>query len=175
MRPAIVERAAKATLVRLLNRMGEAMSHIAVAIVALLAFPICYDVVARAFGHPTIWVFEITLYALGAAAFLGNAAALKHGTHFRITILIKLFPEWRKRFDELALLVTLAFGLVLTVSGAMFAWQSFAEGVRSATLLSIPLFIPQSELALGGLALVVQSLAMLLGEGFPASAEQDVS
>lgn len=159
-------------MIRVLDGIGEAMSRVAVAIVALLAFPICYDVVARAVGHPTIWVFEITLYALGASAFLANAAALKHGAHFRITILLKLFPRWRKRFDQLALLATLAFGLVLAASGAMFAWQSFAEGVRSATLLSIPLFIPQSEIALGGFALVVQSLAMLLAGGYAELAEQ---
>jgi C4-dicarboxylate transporter, DctQ subunit len=172
MQPALVQRPANATMIRVLDKMGEAMSRVAVAIVSLLAFPICYDVVARAVGHPTIWVFEITLYALGAAAFLANAAALKHGTHFRITILLKLFPRWRRRLDQLALLATLAFGLVLTASGAMFAWHSFAEGVRSATLLSIPLFIPQSELALGGFALVVQSLAMLLAGGYLEPVEQ---
>jgi TRAP-type C4-dicarboxylate transport system permease small subunit len=174
MQPALGERSPKATLIRALDGIGEAMSRVAVAIVALLAFPICYDVVARAIGRPTIWVFEITLYALGAGAFLANAAALKHGTHFRITILVKLFPRWRNRFDQLALLATLAFGLVLAVSGAMFAWQSFSEGVRSATLLSIPLFIPQSELALGGIALVVQSLSMLLAGSEPAPDEQGV-
>jgi TRAP-type C4-dicarboxylate transport system permease small subunit len=156
--------------IRLLNAIGEAMNRVAVAIVALLAFPICYDVIARAIGHPTIWVFEVTLYALGASAFLANAAALRHGAHFRITILMKLFPAgWRRWFDRFALLATMAFGVVLAVSGAMFAWQSFADGVRSATLLSIPLFIPQSELALGGLALVTQSLAMLLSGGYSDS------
>lgn len=162
-------------MIRLLDCIGEAMNRVAIAIVALLAFPICYDVIARALGHPTIWVFEITLYALGAAAFLANAAALKHGAHFRITILVKLFPQWQRRFDQLALVVTLAFGLVLMVSGAIFAWQSFTDGVRSATLLSIPLFIPQSELALGGLALVVQSLAMLLAGGYADRVEQGTS
>jgi len=165
---ALIGRSPRVTVVRLLNAVGEAMNRIAVAIVAMLAFPICYDVIARALGRPTIWVFEVTLYALGASAFLANAAALRHGAHFRITILTKLFPPGCRRwFDRFALLVTMAFGVVLAISGTMFAWQSFADGVRSATLLSIPLFIPQSELALGGLALVTQSLAMLLsGECF---------
>lgn len=165
--PAIEKRTFAAMLVPILDRIGEVMNYIAVAIVSLLAFPICYDVVLRALGHPTIWVFEITLYALGASAFLANAAALKHGAHFRITLLSKVFPRCKKRLDQFALVVTLAFGIVLMVSGGMFAWQSFAAGVESTTLLSIPLFIPQSEMALGGLALVVQALSMLLTGGYP--------
>ena len=173
--PAIVQGSARAIAIGLLNAIGEAMNRVAVGIVALLAFPICYDVAARALGHPTIWVFEVTLYALGASAFLANAAALRHGAHFRITILVKLFPRWRRYLDQFALLVTLAFGMVLTVSGALFAWQSFVDGVRSATLLSIPLFIPQSELALGGLALVTQSLAMLLANEHPDAASAETA
>jgi TRAP-type C4-dicarboxylate transport system permease small subunit len=173
--PAPVDATARVATIRLLNAFGEAMNRVAVGIVALLAFPICYDVVARALGHPTIWVFEVTLYALGASAFLANAAALRQGAHFRITILVKLFPRWRRHFDRFALLVTLAFGLVLTVSGTLFAWQSFVDGVRSATLLSISLFIPQSELALGGLALVTQSLAMLLSNEYPDSARVETA
>jgi TRAP-type C4-dicarboxylate transport system permease small subunit len=175
MAPALVPGTARGIAIRLLNAIGEAMNRVAVGIVALLAFPICYDVVARALGHPTIWVFEVTLYALGASAFLANAAALRHAAHFRITVLLKLFPRWRGFFDRFALLVTLAFGLVLTVSGALFAWQSFVDGVRSATLLSIPLFIPQSEIALGGLALVTQSLAMLLANESPDAAHVETA
>ncbi len=167
----VADRTVRNLTIRILNWIGEMMNHIAVMVVSFLAFPICYDVVARAMGHPTIWVFEITLYALGASAFLANAAALKDGAHFRIAILSKLFPKLKKRIDQFALLVTLAFGVVLMVSGGMFTWRSFVDGVRSATLLSIPLYVPQSELVLGGLALVVQSLAMLLTGGYSDSPE----
>lgn len=145
------------------------MDHIATAIVALLAFPICYDVIARSLGYPTIWVFETTLYALGASAFLANATTLKTGAHFRITLLGKVLPRFRPYLDGFALLVTLAFGLLLLVAGTGYAWESFSRGIESATLLSVPLYIPQSEIALGGFALTLQSVAILLsGEGMAA-------
>jgi len=157
----------KSLVIRVLEWVGKVMNYIAIGIVSFLAFPICYDVIARALGHPSIWVFEITLYSLGASAFLANAAALKDGAHFRITFLSTLFPRLKKPLDHLALLTTLIFGVVLMLSGGMFAWQSFVDSVLSVSLLSLPLYIPQSELALGGLALAVQALAMLLKGGYP--------
>ena len=63
------------------------MGWVGIAIVGLLPFPIAYDAVARSFGHPTLWVFETTLYVLVAAAFLANGMTLAGGAHFRITML----------------------------------------------------------------------------------------
>lgn len=147
----------------LLETIGDLLGGVAAAIVMLLAVPVVYDAVARDFGHPTTWGFEVTLYALIAGAFLANAQALRHGNHFRVRVLIALFPRAARWFDWLAWGTTLVFGAVILVAGAMFVQYSYANDIRAPTLLGTPMWIPQSALPLGGLALVLQSAALLLG------------
>lgn len=59
------------------------LNWISIAIISLLTFPMIYDVILRTAGHPTIWAFEITTYALIAGTFLANAHTLREGKHFR--------------------------------------------------------------------------------------------
>lgn len=145
-----------------LEQLGNALGHVSVAIIALLAFPVLYDVVARAAGHPTIWAFETTLYALIAGGFLANAYALKSGNHFRVKILLTLFPRYRTFFNRLSLIITFLFSVIIVVAGGMLAHYSFVNDIRSPTLLNTPQYLPELVIPLGGLALAVQSLSLLL-------------
>lgn len=148
---------------RFLEKIGDLLGVAAAAIMMLLAAPVIYDAVARDLGYPTIWGFEVTLYALIAGAFLANAQALKHGNHFRVRVLLTLFPRAAKYFDWLAWVTTLVFGAVIAGAGTMFVGYSYTNDIHAPTLLGTPMWIPQSALPLGGLALVLQSLALLLG------------
>lgn len=150
------------TLARWMERIGQVMSVAAIAIIAALAFPIFYDALARKAGVPTTWVFEVSQYALIAGAFLANAYALKHGNHFRVQVLTSALPRLRRVFDDMSLLVTLVFGAILAYGGGMLVQYSYANGVRSASILDIPSYIPQAMIPLGGVALVLQAAAMLL-------------
>jgi len=158
------------TFARLLERLGQAMGFAAVVVVAVLAFPIFYDAMARKAGAPTIWVFEVSQYALITGVFLANAYALKHGNHFRVELLTGMLPRQRRHFDDLALAVTGAFGVIVTAGGAMLAHYSYVNDIHSASLLNIPMFIPQSTVPLGGLALTLQAAAMLILRESPSEA-----
>ncbi len=148
------------------------MGWFGIAIVGLLPFPIAYDAVARSFGHPTLWVFETTLYGLVAAAFLTNGLALAGGAHFRITFLGQVFPGARKALDIVALLITLAFALTLIFASARFVAYSWHFHIRSNTLLSVPQYLPELALPLGGLALALQTLAQLLRGAMPGEPDE---
>lgn len=150
------------TLARFLERVGQIMSVVAIAVVAALAFPIFYDALARKAGIPTTWVFEASQYALITGVFLANAYALKHGNHFRVQLLFSVFPRLRRAFDDLALAVTLAFGAIIALGGGMLVHYSYVNGIRSASIFDIPLYIPQTMIPLGGLALVLQAAALLI-------------
>jgi C4-dicarboxylate transporter DctQ subunit len=152
----------KKRLAAQLEAIARAMAWVGIAIVGLLPFPIAYDAVARFFGEPTIWVFETSLYALVIAAFLANGMALAAGAHFRITVLGHLWPHAKKGLDIAALLVTLAFALTLIFASARFVQYSWDFDIRSNTLLSVPQYLPELALPIGGLALAVQTLAQLL-------------
>ncbi len=146
----------------LLSKAGEVLGGVSALIVMLLAVPVIYDAVARDVGHPTTWGFEITLYALIAAAYLANADALKHGHHFRVRVMLTIFPRAARYLDWLAWGTTLVFGAVIAVAGAMFVLYSYANDIHAPTLLGTPLFVPQLAIPLGGAALVLQALALLL-------------
>lgn len=162
----------KERLATQLEAIARAMAWVGIAIVGLLPFPIAYDAVARFFGHPTLWVFETTLYGLVAAAFLANGMALAAGAHFRITMLGHFWPHARKGLDVAAMLVTLAFALTLIVASARFVQYSWDFDIRSNTLLSIPQYLPELALPLGGLALAIQTLAQLLRGAMPAEPDE---
>lgn len=159
-------------LATLLEAIARAMGWIGIAIVGLLPFPIAYDAVARSFGHPTLWVFETTLYALVAAAFLSNGLTLAGGAHFRITALAHLWPRWRKALDIIVLLVTLVFALTLIFASARFVAYSWDFNIRSNTLLSVPQYLPELALPIGGLALTIQTLAQLLRGAMPGEPDE---
>ncbi len=151
-----------------LERIASIMSVAAIGVVALLAFPIFYDALARKAGHPTTWVFETTQYALIAGAFLANAYALRHGNHFRVQVAFGMFPRLRRAFDDLALASALAFGAIVAFAGGMLVHYSYANDIRSATIFSVPLYLPQLMIPLGGTSLALQAAAMLILRASPS-------
>ena len=93
---------------------------------------------------------EITGWLMAAAAFLGLAHTFKHGDLIRVTLVIERFTGGTRRWLEL-----LAIGVGGLFLG-LFAWycvrmvydswrfNEFAQGV-----IAIPIWIPQTGLALG--------------------------
>lgn len=149
-------------MIRLVNVIGRGMSFVSIALMIVLCIPITYEAIVRAFGQPTIWVFETTLYAFIFMGFLGNALAVRTGAHFRMTLLVELLPRYRWLFNLIAHLTTLAFALLIIAGGAYFVWYSWTHTILSATLLEIPLWIPQLAIPIGGLGLFLQTLVVLV-------------
>jgi C4-dicarboxylate transporter DctQ subunit len=150
-----------AGLVRVLEGIGQAMTVLSVVLMVLLALPIIYDAVLRAFGYPTIWVFETTLYAFIFLAFLGNALAVKRGSHFRVTIFLQLFPQSKKTFDLISNISIVLFSLLVISSGAYFTWYSWSNSIVSSTLLEVPQWIPNLAVPLGGIGLLMQTIVQM--------------
>lgn len=163
------------TLARICEEAGRGFGWVGIAILGVLSFPVAYDAVARSFGAPTIWVFETSLYAFIAAGFLANALALRTGAHFRITFIGHAWPAARPWLDRFALLMTLVFAVVLIYATSRFVLYSYAFGIRSNSLLSVPLFVPQLAMPLGGLALALQTIAELLRDAMPSHGDGDAA
>ena len=154
-----------------LEKLGDLVSFVAIALISLLPLPILYDVAARTAGKPTDWAFEYTLYALIGGGFLANAYACKHGSHFRVTTLLNLFPKAKKMLDRFAYVAMLGFSGIVTVAGALLVAYSFDNDIHSSSLLGIPLYLPQVLIPIGSGALFLQTLAFLLRDEFPESHE----
>jgi len=154
-------------MVYLARLFGKITTALSIFLMILLCVPITYEAVARAFGAPTIWVFETTLYGFIFLGFLGNALAVKSGAHFRVTLMTERFPSTKPYFDLFAHIMTLLFAILIITAGGYFVWYSYSSHILSATLLEIPLWIPQLAIPLGGLGLFLQTLVMVItGEQF---------
>ncbi len=153
-------------MINLARQIGRGMTFVSITLMIVLCLPITYEAVARAFNAPTIWVFETTLYAFIFLGFLGNALAVRSGAHFRVMILVGVFPKAKKYFDLTAQLFTLAFAVLIMASGSYFVWYALSGSILSATMLEIPMWIPQLSIPLGGLGLFLQTVvSMATGEG----------
>lgn len=150
-----------------------AMAAISMIIVALLALPVSYDAIMRTFGHPTIWVFEVSLYALIAGGFLANPLSMRSGAHFRVAILHKMFPSLQRFLNFFSMAMTLLFALLMIGTGTYFVHYMWSFGIRSDSLFAFPLWIPTLAIPVGGLGLFLQTLVMMLTGEVPGE-ESDV-
>ena len=155
-------------MIGIFRTIGRGMTAVSIALMILLCVPITYEAVARFFNAPTIWVFETTLYAFILLGFCGNALAVQSGSHFRVVMLREVFPSKRRMFDLIAQLSTLAFGFLIIATGSYFVWYSASNAILSATLLEVPLWIPQLAVPLGGIGLVLQTIVQMATGEAPA-------
>ncbi len=146
----------------LIRLVGRVMNAVSIALMLLLCIPITYEAIMRSMNKPTIWVFETTIYAFILLGFLGNTLAVQTGAHFRVLLLIELFPSKRWLFELIAKVATLALAVLIIASGVYFMWYSITNHIVSATLLEIPLWIPQLAIPLGGLALLLQTVEQMI-------------
>lgn len=133
---------------------------------ALSAFFITYDVLARKWGHvlglPTTRVTdEISGYILVMAATWGMAYTLRTESHVRIDVLLPyLRPKLRVFMDCVALILMGFFALVIAWKSWFLVIDSLDTGIRSPTYLLMPLYIPQTILALGFSLLTMTAFAL---------------
>lgn len=95
-------------------------------------------------------------FFLVAGTFLALAYTFRHGAHIRVSLLLQMLPPgWKRAADTFSTLVA----LFLTGYFAWFCWglvyESWDFGDTSSGLVTIPLFIPQSAMALGASILTI--------------------
>ncbi|MCS0501553.1 TRAP transporter small permease subunit [Ancylobacter mangrovi] len=153
---------------RLLDIVARVLTTASATIVAILAVPVAYDAISRSLRHPSVWVFDVSLYLMIAAAFLGNAYALRCGSHFRMMMFVDMAgPKVRHWADRFAFLVTFLFALAMAWLSAGYVAENYEMGFTSGTLFDAPLWIAQLAMPLGGLSLAVEALRRLLLDDYP--------
>lgn len=140
---------------------ASAVAMAAIMIVMLI------EVFARyVVGRPTSWALEMVSYLLVACACLGAAYTLRTNAHIAVDVLRRRLPraqqEWLFRATGV---VALGVSVVLMIWGAREVAGSIRLGDVSLTPLAVPLWIPQSSVAVGGLLLTIESVLLLFGKG----------
>ncbi|NYT62965.1 TRAP transporter small permease [Alcaligenaceae bacterium] len=143
---------------------NKAVTGLGIVALALLPLIVFYDVTARyLFNAPTIWATEISIYLLQLLVFLPMGLLLSENAHIRSTLLTdKLPPGIRHILHLLSLVLVALLAGCITWLGWKLTAHSWNYSQVSATLLAIPLWIPNALIPLGGLLLLVSALGGLI-------------
>jgi TRAP-type C4-dicarboxylate transport system permease small subunit len=135
---------------RILDGLYSAAMVLAAACLAAIAALILTQVVGRWFGVLVPAAEEIAGYLMAAATFLALAHTLRSGEHIRVTLFIGRFSPRARRWQELLVMtLTLALSIGLSWWCIDLVVESVTYGDTSGGHLAVPLWIPQSPMALG--------------------------
>ncbi|MEK7990773.1 MAG: TRAP transporter small permease [Thiotrichaceae bacterium] len=130
-----------------LYKLSGVMAGILLICIALL---IIAQIVARFIGQIVPDANEIAGYCMAGSTFLALAYTLREGGHIRVTMIINHLP---KAYSRLLEIFTLAVASSLTGYFAYYltlmVWQTYQYGELSQGHIPMPLWIPQSSLAIG--------------------------
>lgn len=151
-------------------------SGVAAAVfLALIAALVLAQIVGRLFGFLVPGADDLASYSLVATSFLALAYTLRAGGHIRVELLLQRLPARARRPAEV---LALALGAAIT---GYFAWYTIELvmlsrrfGDMSQGVLPIPLWLPQSAMALGLIILAIAFVDELVRvlRGQPASYQE---
>lgn len=147
----------------LLRKALEGLFRLSELLAALMGLFILLVILAQVAGRYLGFVvpsaLEMAGFATAGLIFLGLAPTLRAGGHIRVRLLLgRLPPKARRPLETLAL----GLGFLTALYASFQAWlrvaESFRYGDLAPGLLPLPLWLPQSFLAVG---LSVFTLALL--------------
>lgn len=137
---------------------------IAGALIASGVLVVCHMVFVRyALNENTIWQTDFVTYCLVAATFIGSPYVLMTGGHVNVDVLPHyLGAKARFRLAVFAVLLSLAFAIVMTVLTFQFWLEAWTEHWVSDTMWRARLWIPYGSMPIGLGILTLQYVAALI-------------
>ncbi len=131
--------------------------------VVAIGLVITAQVVSREFGQQVRGADDITAWSVAAAAFLPLAYTYRANRHIRVTLLVeRLQGAFRQFWECIIVLATLFFSTYLTYSTFDMVWDSIRFEELSQNIIVIPIWIPQSSIAIGSLLFTIAILDDLI-------------
>lgn len=141
---------------------------------------ILYQLGSEVFDYIPRSADEFAGYCMAGSAFLALAYTFDSNEHIRVTLIANaLQGPARRALDVFAMLLSSALAAYLGWYMSKMAWQSWQLNEASQGLIALPLWIPQSTMALGAvvffIAVAEKALLVLAGEPIDAvQAETDI-
>ena len=161
------------------------LSAVLLAAIAALTF---VQIVGRSLGYLVSTGVEFAGFCMAASIFLAMAWTLRSGGHIRVTLFVQRLGPGARRIVEIWCLAAASLAVALfAYSAVMMTWDSWRFEDVSVGMVPVPLWIPQSAMALGlvlfEVALIEQLVLVLRGreptyrafeeaEGRPVSGEE---
>lgn len=139
-----------------LSSVNAIASHVAHVALWLLTAVVIWDVLWRAFGAPTIWGAEVSVYLMLALAFLGIGHTWAEDGHFRVTLVVgRLGPRAQLVIEFFCTMVALVFTLLFSYGAFKLAAFAFQMNFLTPTVLKLPIGVLNGLIFLGGVSLAL--------------------
>lgn len=148
-------------------------AYIAGGLIIITTVMIFYEVILRSFFHkPTSWATELSIYAIIGSAFLGSAYAVRSYSHITVDLLINnVNDRWKTIFAYISNSLGLLFSIILTYYGYLHVMKTYELGVTSASLLRIPMYLPELFIPIGGTLLCIAFILQIIDGGIHEGGE----
>lgn len=114
---------------------------------------LCFlEVVRRViFNSPTQWTEEVIRYLIIFAVFIGISSVTKKNEHIRMSMIVDLFSEKKRRIiDIVTASIGMVFSVTILISGIMLVADARSSETLSEFGLNMPIYIPYLALPIGG-------------------------
>ena len=147
-----------------LIKLGAYIAGTLILITTVMTF---YEVVSRSFFNaPTSWATELSIYAIIGSCFLGSAFAVRTYSHITVDLLINSVND---RFKTILAYITNSLGLLFSVIFTIYTFshvlKTYELGVTSASLLRVPMYLPEIFLLAGGVLLCIAFILQIIDGG----------
>lgn len=140
--------------------------------ILLIAVLVAAQVIGRLFGVLVPGADDLAGFALTASSFLALAYTLRAAGHIRMTLLLRVAgPRQRAALEGACLVLGALMTGYFGYHVVEMAWDAYRFGERSQGVLPIPLWIPQTVMAIGATVLclaLVDDLVSVLRGGRPS-------
>lgn len=153
-----------ALIYRAIRLLTDAAAAIAAASVLVMLALVAYSVAMRYFWDaPKVWVDEVVGFMLVGSVMFAVAEALRRGEHISIDLLTeRLGPRGKRAAAVFALLAVLAFAAALLWEGRETVAFARMLGLMTEGYVTLPLWILQLMVPIGGALLLLAAIAELL-------------
>ena len=143
-----------------LSLFGEILAEIAACVLAVVV--ITGVTLTYVFKSRDVFSVEVSTYLLVFICFASVAYILRENRHVVVdAVLVLLSPKARLKMELVASFLTLGFCSILTWKAADVTLLNYQRGFRSASLVTLPLWIPYLVITLGAFGVVLQSIVKM--------------
>lgn len=143
-----------------LSCLGEVLAEIGACVLAVVV--IWGVIITYFFKSSDTFSVEMSEYLLVFICFASIAFVLQEGRHVKVEAFVEhLSPMARARTEIVALILALAFCALVFWKAAGVTLMNYQRGFRSASLVSLPLWIPYLLITVGFLLISLQYVVQI--------------
>jgi len=148
------------TLQKISDTINKIVSYVGMVIFIVLIIACVAQVFFRfVLNHSLSWTEELARFMFIWMHLLGASLLIQGRGHATVTVILDLLHGTvRKIVDILIELVIFFDGTVMLYAGTVLSWSSRAN---KSTALSVPMWMINSSVAVGGLLLMIQALVAI--------------